>query len=101
MGGHTSIDLTGTFADELTGMLREAAQQGPLATDVITGATVVLRQRDVDELAHDPRLIGIGLTLFDMMGISDGPLRNWYGKLMFTTEGEYHRRIRSLVSCAF
>src|SRR5260370_35439286 len=67
----------------------------------MTGATVVLRHRDVDELAHDPRLIGIGLTLFDLMGISDGPLRDWYGRLMFTTEGDYHRRIRTLVSRAF
>src|SRR5258705_8551064 len=36
-----------------------------------------------------------------MMGIPDGPLRDWYGKLIFTTEGDYHRRIRSLVSRAF
>jgi cytochrome P450 len=97
----TAIDLTGTFAGDLHGMLRDAAQQGPLATDMVTGATVVLRQRDLEELAHDPRLIGIGLTLFDMMGITGGPLRDWYGKLMFTTEGEYHRRIRSVVSRAF
>jgi cytochrome P450 len=97
----TAIDLTGTFAGDLHEMLRDAAQQGPLATDIATGATVVLRQRDLEELAHDPRLIGIGLTLFDMMGITDGPLRDWYGKLMFTTEGEYHRRIRSVVSRAF
>jgi cytochrome P450 len=68
---------------------------------MVTGATVVLRQHDVEMLAHDPRLPGIGLTLFDMMGIADGPLRDWYGALMFTTEGDYHRRIRSLVSRAF
>ena len=36
-----------------------------------------------------------------MMGITDGRLRDWYGRLMFTTEGDYHRRIRSLVSRAF
>jgi len=35
------------------------------------------------------------------MGITDGPLRDWYGRLMFTTEGDYHRRTRSLVSRAF
>ena len=82
-------------------MLREAAQQGPLATDVETGATVVLRQRDLEALAHDQRLEGIGLALFDMMGITDGPLRDWYGRLMFTTEGDYHRCMRSLISRAF
>jgi cytochrome P450 len=82
-------------------MLRDAAQQGPLATDEITGSTVVLRQYDVEALAHEPRLEGIGLALFDVIGIADGPLRDWYGGLMFTTEGDYHRRIRSVVSRAF
>jgi cytochrome P450 len=97
----TPVDLTGTFAGDLHGVLRDAARQGPLATDVVTGATVVLRQSDLEALAHDQRLIGIGLALFDMMGIADGPLRDWYGRLMFTTEGDYHRRIRSVVSRAF
>jgi len=96
-----SIDLIFTFDSTLHDVLREAARQGPLATDATTGATIALRQRDVEELAHDPRLIGVGLTFFDLMGITDGPLRDWYGRLMFTTEGDYHRRIRSLVSRAF
>lgn len=82
-------------------MLRSAAAHGPLATDGVTGAVIVLRQVDVEALAHDQRLIGVGLGLFDMMGITDGPLRDWYRNLMFTTEGDYHRRIRSLVSRAF
>jgi cytochrome P450 len=97
----TPVDLSGSFAADLHEVLREAAAQGPLATDTATGATVVLRQHDVETLAHDPRLNGIGLTLFDVMGITDGPLRDWYSQLMFTTEGDYHRRIRSLVSRAF
>ncbi len=97
----TSVDVSGSFAADLHEVLREAAVRGPLATDEMTGATVVLRQGDLEKLAHDHRLLGIGLTLFDMMGIADGPLRDWYGGLMFTTEGDYHRRIRSLVSRAF
>jgi cytochrome P450 len=97
----TPVDLSGTFAGDMHGTLRAAASQGPLAIDEMTGATVVLRQDDLEMLAHDQRLAGIGLALFDMMGIADGPLRDWYSKLMFTTEGDYHRRIRSLVSRAF
>ena len=96
-----SIDMTGTYASDLHDLLREAAQHGPLATDTTTGATAVLRQHDVEALAHDHRLEGIGLALFELMEIPDGLLRDWYGKLMFTTEGDYHRRIRSLVSRAF
>lgn len=96
-----SVDLTRSLAGDLHGVLREAARQGPLATDAMTGATVVLRQHDVELLAHDQRLRGIGLALFDMMGITDGPLREWYGQLMFTTEGNSHNRMRLLVSRAF
>ncbi|WP_353359795.1 cytochrome P450 [Mycobacterium sp.] len=97
----TPVNVTGSFTLDLHRMLRDAAKLGPLATDSVTGATVVLRQHDVQTLAHDQRLPGIGLALFDMMGIADGPLRDWYGGLMFTTEGSYHHRIRSLVARAF
>src|SRR5258705_8124318 len=97
----TPVDLSGTWTGDLHGVLREAASQGPLATDILTGATVVLRQGDLEVLTYDQGLPGVGLPRFDMMGIPDGPLRDWYGKLMFTTEGDYHRRIRSLVSRAF
>lgn len=95
------VDLTGSFTTRMHEVLGEAARRGPLATDEITGATVVLRQRDVEALARDERLNGIGLALFDLMGISDGPLRGWYSRLLVTTEGDYHRRLRSLVSRAF
>jgi len=50
MGGHKLIDLTSTFGADLHEMLREAARQGPLATDEITGSKVVLRQHDVEAL---------------------------------------------------
>lgn len=96
-----SIDLVESLAGDMHAMLREAAQAGPLAVDPAMGATVVLRQRDVEDLARDARLSGVGLTFFDLMGIHDGPLRDWYGRLMFTTEGEYHRRLRSAVQRAF
>jgi cytochrome P450 len=96
-----TVDLTGSLTEHLHEVLRAAAQTGPLAKDEMTGATVVLRQRDLEMLAHDQRLNGIGLTLFDMMGITAGPLRDWYSRLMFTTEGDYHRRMRSVVSRAF
>ena len=65
------IDFSGSWAADLHSVLAEAAAQGPLATDIATGATVVMRHGDVDTLAHDPRLEGIGLMLFDMMGIAE------------------------------
>lgn len=79
----------------------EASQEAGFATDATSGALVVLGYRDVERLLTDTRLQGIGLTVFDMMGISEGPLRDWYSSIMFTNEGQAHHRLRSLVGKAF
>jgi cytochrome P450 len=81
-------------------VLPAAAAASPTAVEATTGALCVLRYHEIDRLAHDPRMIGVGLTWFDLMGIQ-GPLRNWYGALMFTNEGDTHARLRRLVSRAF
>jgi cytochrome P450 len=80
--------------------LAAAASKGPTAIDATTGAVWVLGFDEIDRLAHDPRMAGVGLTWFDLMGI-EGELRRWYGSLMFTNEGETHSRLRQLVSRAF
>jgi cytochrome P450 len=95
------LDLFGLTGDSLHRALRAAAEAGPVAIDSTSGATVVLRHADVEALARDHRLAGVGLSLFDLMGITDGPLRDWYGGLMFTNDGPVHDRLRSLVSRAF
>jgi cytochrome P450 len=96
-----SMDLNGTFDDSLHELLRAAAAAGPIAEDLTSGGVYVLRHDDVEQLAHEPRLAGVGLALFDLMGIVDGPLRDWYSGLMFTNEGAAHHRLRALVSRAF
>src|SRR4051812_25345279 len=95
------IDYSSNFGDDMHTTLRAAADAGPTISDAVSGAVVVLHYRDVEQLAFDTRLAGVGLSFFDFMGINDGPLRDWYGGLMFTNEGELHRRLRSLVSRAF
>jgi cytochrome P450 len=99
-GDHVRELLT-AFGDDIHDALREAAREGPLARDPETGVVVALRHADVDALGRDPRLVGAGLSNFDVMGIGDGPLRDWYGSLMFTNEGDVHRRLRLLVQKAF
>jgi cytochrome P450 len=64
-------------------------------------AIVILRWDDVRALLRDRRFAGVGLAIFDLLGIGDGPLRRWYGSLMFTNEGEVHGRLRALVQQAF
>jgi cytochrome P450 len=96
-----SVDAVGNLGGSLHETLRGVARTTPLAWDSSTGAALVFRHRDVEALAHDPRVAGIGLHLFDMMGITSGPLREWYSGLMFTNEGVEHRRLRRLVARAF
>ena len=95
------FELFAPLGDDLHVALRAAAEQGPLAVDETTGAIAVLRHADVEGLARDPRVAGVGLTFFDLMGIGSGSLREWYGGLMFTNEGTQHDRLRKLVSKAF
>ena len=89
------------MGDGLHVALRAASEQAPTTIDAMSGAIVVLRHGDVEALAHDRRLAGVGLAMFDLMGIENGPLRAWYGGLMFTNDGPGHDRLRSLVARAF
>lgn len=82
-------------------LILDAASRGPAVVDDATGALYALRYRDVERLLHEPRLHGVGLSLFDAMGITGGALRDWYGSLMFTSDGREHDRLRRLVSRAF
>jgi cytochrome P450 len=82
-------------------LMLDAASRGPTAIDEATGSIYVLRHRDIERLLTDPRVHGVGLSLFDAMGIAGGHLRDWYGALMFTNDGARHDRLRRLVSKAF
>lgn len=61
----------------------------------------LLRYRDCERALRDPRFREIGLDLLHMSGIVDGPLYDWYRLIMFASDGDAHRRLRSLVSLAF
>jgi cytochrome P450 len=89
---------------DLDPVARRDALRGLAATErlVHTPEGVwVLRWEDVRALLRDRRFEGVGLSVFDLLGITDGPLRRWYGSLMFTNEGVAHNRLRSLVQQAF
>jgi cytochrome P450 len=96
VGTVTTVDLMAQADAEAA--LLELAPEGVVRD--VTGPYWVLRHADVERLAHHPDVLGVGLSFFDLMGIGDGPLRRWYGSLMFTTEGPQHHRLRRLVSKA-
>ena len=92
---------TSTDPREWKRLMLDAAANGPTVVDEATGALYVLRYRDIERLLNEPRLNGVGLSLFDAMAITHGTLRDWYGSLMFTNDGVKHDRLRRLVSKAF
>jgi cytochrome P450 len=97
----TDTMLEATFDERLHDVYRSARAAGPAGIAVDTGAVVVLRYDDVERLSHDPRLAGVGLSIFDFLGVADGPLRRWYSSLMFTNEGDEHHRLRRLAARVF
>jgi len=89
---------------DLDPVARRNALRGLAATERLAytpEGVWVLRWDDVRALLRDRRFEGVGLSVFDLLGITDGPLRRWYGSLMFTNEGVAHNRLRSLVQQAF
>lgn len=97
----TDTMLESTFDERLHEFYRTARAAGLTGMAADTGAVVVLRYDDIERLSHDPLLAGIGLSVFDLHGIGDGPLRHWYSSLMFTNEGDDHHRLRRLAARVF
>jgi cytochrome P450 len=97
----TDTMIEQTADERLHEWYRAARTAGPSALSVETGAVVALRYDDVERLSHDPRLAGVGLSIFDILGVGDGPLRTWYSSLMFTNEGDAHHRLRRLAARVF
>ena len=93
--------VNNAFDDSMHAMLGRARAVSPTAISAESGAVVALEYTEIERLAHDQRVAGVGLSFFDFMGIQDGPLRRWYGSLMFTNEGANHHRLRRLVARAF
>ncbi len=97
----TDTMIEPTFDEGLHDQYRAARTAGPTGIAADTGAVVVLRYDDIERLSHDPRLSGVGLSIFDFLGIEDGPLRTWYSSLMFTNDGDTHHRLRRLAARVF
>ena len=81
--------------------LRQTAEIAESARLPASDTTFVFRHQDVQSLLHDARLGGIGLRAFDQLGISSGPLRDWYGSLLSTNDGLAQCHLRHVVVQAF
>ncbi|MEU7906274.1 cytochrome P450 [Actinoplanes sp. NPDC049118] len=62
---------------------------------------IVLRYAEMHQLLRDPRLAQNGESYLDLMGISDGPLFDWFVPMILHRRGADHLQLRRLVSKAF
>src|SRR5262249_59483904 len=71
-----------TNPQEWRSLMLAAASRGATAVDD-TGVLHVLRYRDIENLLHEPRLQGVGLSFFDAMGITAGAPRGRFRAPLF------------------
>ena len=83
------------------GAMREAARHAPAAIEEGTGIVYILGYDECRRVLNDKQLGGGELALFDLAGLTEGPLREWYAGIMFANDGAPHHRLRRLVSKAF
>jgi cytochrome P450 len=84
------------FDDAAVGAAREASWYATTPLGL-----VVLRHADVQELLRDRRLIQRGEEHLTLQGVTDGPLWDWFTKVILFAQGQDHTRLRRLVNRAF
>lgn len=80
--------------------LRLARERHPVALTT-GGERIVLRYADVDALAADPRIVSNAVPIVTRHGVTDGPLLDWWRRMLTNQNGPEHLRLRALVSRAF
>ena len=63
------------------------------------GGLYVLGHKEIEGVLKSPKFAAA--DLLGMMGLSEGPVWEWWNRLMFSNNDPFHGRIRKLVSRAF
>lgn len=79
--------------------LREARERHPVAL-ASSGEPIVLRYADVLRLASDHRNLSNALAFVESQ-VDEGPLVDWWRRMLTNLNGPGHRRLRNLVNRAF
>jgi cytochrome P450 len=92
-----------TYSDEYDSDVHTAHRNArEIAWYATTPAGVMaLRHAEVNELLRDRRLGEMREYALESMGITEGPLWEWWRLMLFSQGGEGHSRLRRLVSKAF
>ncbi len=91
--------LSVEYDADIHGAHREARERSWCAQT--PAGLMLLEYEDVLWLLRDPRWQELGADALPLIGITDGPLWDWFHEIVSAKEGEDHARLRRLVSRAF
>ncbi len=99
-GAPAEVDVTDPgYWQDSHARLRRARRQHPVALTQ-SGEPIVLRYADVERLATDPRVASNALG-FVLRAVPEGPLAEWWRRMLTNLNGPRHVALRGLVSRAF
>jgi len=84
-------------------VLREriAAVGADVITDQSGTMVMYMSEDDVDGVLTDPRFVAVAVPTLRLSGVESGPLWDLWQHLMFSKNGDEHRRIRGIVQREF
>ncbi|HTO01315.1 MAG TPA: cytochrome P450 [Microthrixaceae bacterium] len=99
MSGLPYLDLsTDEFWQDIYTPLAHAREQSKVVT-TSDGGLYVLGHDEIEGVLKSPKFAAA--DLLGMMGLNEGPVWEWWNRLMFSNNDPLHGRIRGLVSRAF
>ena len=100
--GPVTIDVTdAAYWSDPHPHLRVARERYPLARLSLLDCWIVLRYADVEAAFKDPRLAQTSTEFFEAVGITEGPLWEWWRHTPIAQNPPEHTRIRGHIGKAF
>jgi cytochrome P450 len=82
-------------------LLGDMVRSSPLARLAQMGTLVVLSADGVEEVLKDPRMLASGTKPLESSGIFEGPLYDWWSRIVVQSNPPIHARLRGLLNRAF
>lgn len=85
----------------LSALFGEEVRRSPLARLAQAGTLMVLSAHGLEEVLRDSRMLASGTRPLQSSGIFEGPLYEWWSRILVQSNPPMHTRLRGLLSRAF
>ncbi len=86
---------------DMHGWTRLVARQRPILERTNIQVSWVLRYGHVERLLNHAQTRALGQEIMTLRGITEGPLHDWWGRIVLTAHGERHTRLRAPLQRTF